>query len=190
MGRIALGAMLGGVPAILIGTVMGISPIIRQLFQPLAAALYAVPKIALLPLVIVILGLGEASKVFTLAISIFFLIVLNVMASVLQVDRQYFDVAKTFGANAQAMFWGIALPGSMPGILTSLKLGMGFAFTLIVGIEFVGASSGIGWMVWHAYELYVIDRMLASLVVIAVMGWVVTALLDYAEARLVPWQRA
>jgi 1,4-dihydroxy-2-naphthoate octaprenyltransferase len=188
--RVALGFLLGGVPAVVLGLLMGVSPLARALGQPLAAAIYPIPKIALLPLVIVALGIGEVSKVATLALSIFFLVVLNVTASVLQVDARYFEVARSFGARRWDLFWTVALPGSLPGIMNSVKLGMGFALTLIVGVEFVGADQGVGWLIWRAYELYAIPRMLAGLIVVALVGWLITVALDELEYLLVPWQGA
>lgn len=186
--RVGAGVLVGGIPAIGIGLLMGVSPTVRVLMQPLAAAIYPVPKIALLPLVIVTLGLGEASKITTLAASVFFLVVLNVAASVQQVDARYFEVARSFGANARDVFWTVALPASLPGIMSSIKLSIGFALTLIVGIEFVSANEGIGWLIWRAYEVYAIDRMLAGLVAVAVIGWAITSLLDEVERWLLPWQ--
>src|SRR4029450_1877404 len=109
---------------------------------------------------------------------------------VTQVDGHFFEVARAFGARRRELFFTVALPGSLPGIMASLKLGMGFALTLIVGVEFVGANEGIGALIWRSYEVYAIDRMLAGLVVIALMGWLVNLLLDELEARLVPWQAA
>ncbi len=188
--RIILGFLLGGIPAVVIGLLMGISPAVRALVQPLAAAIYPIPKIALLPLVFVALGIGEASRIVTIAVSVFFLVVLNVAASVLQVDQRYFEVAQSFGARKWQQFWTVALPASMPGIMTSIKLGMGFALTLIVGVEFVGANEGIGWLIWRAYELYAIDRMLAGVIAVALIGWLATIALDELEHMLVPWQAA
>ncbi len=186
--RVFVGMVIGGVPAIVIGLLMGISPVVRALVQPLAAAIYPIPKIALLPLVIVVLGLGEASKIATIALSVFFMIVLNVAASVLQVDARYFEVAQSFGARRIDLFRTVALPASMPGIITSVKLGMGFALTLIVGVEFVGSNDGVGHLIWRAYELYAIDSMIAGLVAVALVGWAITVLLDEIERLLVPWQ--
>lgn len=188
--RIGLGFALGGLPAIVLGLLMGVSAPLRAIVQPLAAAIYPIPKIALLPLVIVLLGLGEASKVATIAISVFFLMVLSVAASVQQVDPQHFEVARTFGARRSDLFWTVALPASLPGIMSSVKLGMGFALTLIIGVEFVGANEGIGHLIWNAYEIYAIDRMIAGLVAVAVVGWLITTLLDEIELLLVPWQAA
>ncbi|MDQ6695758.1 MAG: 1,4-dihydroxy-2-naphthoate octaprenyltransferase [Chloroflexota bacterium] len=187
--RIGLGFLLGAVPAIIVGLLMGVNGTVRAVVQPLAAAIYPIPKIALLPLVIVVLGIGEASKVATIAVSLFFLVVLNVAASVMQVDQQYFEVARSFGARPRDLFWTVALPGSLPGIMTSIKLAMGFALTLIVGVEFVGADQGIGWFIWQSYELYSIDKMLAGLVAIALVGWIITVGLDELELALVPWKK-
>lgn len=186
--RVGLGFLYGGVPAIALGLLMGISPLVRAIVRPIATAIYPIPKIALLPLVIVVLGIGEASKVATIAVSVFFLVVLNVAASVMQIDAQYFEVARTFGAKSKDLFWTVALPASLPGIMNSVKIGMGFTLTLIVGVEFVGANEGIGYLIWRSYELYAINRMLAGLVAVAVVGWLITVLLDEIEYALVPWQ--
>ncbi len=186
--RVGAGFVLGALPAIALGLLMGISPTLRAIAQPLAAALYPVPKIALLPLIIVALGIGEESKVAFIAVSVFFLMVLGVASSVLQVDAHYFDVARSFRAKPWDVFWTVALPASLPGTLTSLKLGLGYALTLIVGAEFVGAREGIGWRIWESYTIYALDRMLAALVVIALIGWLMTVLLDELEFALLPWQ--
>jgi 1,4-dihydroxy-2-naphthoate octaprenyltransferase len=186
--RIGAGFLFGGGAGIILGLIIGISPTVRALLQPLVVAIYPVPKIALLPLVIVVLGLGEVSKIVTVAMSVFFMVVINVAASVQQVDAQYFEVARSFGAKRRDIFWTVALPASTPGILSSIKLAVGFALTLIVGIEFVGASEGIGWLIWRSYELYAIDRMLAGLVAIAIVGWGISSLLDEVERLLLPWQ--
>jgi 1,4-dihydroxy-2-naphthoate octaprenyltransferase len=190
MFRIVVGFLLGGIPAIIVGLLMGISPVVRALVHPIAAAIYPIPKIALLPLIIVALGTDERSKVVTIAVSVFFLVVLNVAASVLQIDARYFEVARSFGAKRRDLFFTVALPASLPGIMTSIKLGMGFALTLIVGIEFVAAKDGLGHLIWSSQEVYAINKMLAGVVAIAIIGWLVTALLDEIEVLLVPWQTA
>lgn len=188
--RVGLGFVLGGLPAVAIGLLMGISAPVRAVMRPLAAAIYPIPKIALLPLIIVALGIGEESKVATIAVSVFFLVVLNVAASVLQVEPRFFEVARSFGAKGRDLFLTVALPASLPGIMSSIKIGMGYALTLIVGVEFVGANEGIGHLIWSSYEIYAIDRMIAALVVVALLGWLVTVLLDELEYALAPWAAA
>ncbi len=187
-GRVAAGFLLGAIPAVLLGLLIGINQTARLLLQPIAVALYPVPKIALLPLVLVVMGLGEEGKIVTIAISVFFLMILEVAASVQQIDPRHFEVARSFGAQQRDVFRTVALPASIPGIMGSIKIGIGFALTLIVGIEFIGANEGLGWMIWRAYELFAIDRMLAGLITIAFAGWLITVVLDEIERWLLPWQ--
>ena len=186
--RIALGFLLGAIPATLLGIWSGLNRTVYYLVRPLATMLYPVPKIALLPLVIVVLGIGEISKIATVAISVFLMVVIHTIGGVMQVDRRYFEVGRLYGANQWTLFRTVALPASLPAIIEGWKLAMGFALTLIVGVEFVGASNGIGYRIWQSYELYAIADMFAAVCLIAALGWVLTVGLDELERLLVPWR--
>ncbi|MFN5935807.1 MAG: 1,4-dihydroxy-2-naphthoate octaprenyltransferase, partial [Roseiflexaceae bacterium] len=156
----------------------------------LAVMLYPIPKIALLPLVIVVLGIGEVSKIVTVAVSVFLMVVIHTIGGVLQIDQRYFEAAKVFGATQRTIFATVAWPASLPAIVEGWKLAMGFALTLIVGVEFVGASDGIGYRIWQSYELSAIADMMAAVCVIALLGWIVTMTLDEIERLVVPWRYA
>jgi 1,4-dihydroxy-2-naphthoate octaprenyltransferase len=186
--RIALGFLLGAIPATLLGIWSGLNRTVYYLVRPLATMLYPVPKIALLPLVIEVLGIGEISKIATVAISVFLMVVIHTIGGVMQVDRRYFEVGRLYGANQWTLFRTVALPASLPAIIEGWKLAMGFALTLIVGVEFVGASNGIGYRIWQSYELYAIADMFAAVCLIAALGWVLTVGLDELERLLVPWR--
>ena len=186
--RIALGFLIGAIPATLLGIWSGLNRTVYYLVRPLATMLYPVPKIALLPLVIVVLGIGEVSKIATVAISVFLMVVIHTIGGVMQVDRRYFEVGRLYGANQWTLFRTVALPASLPAIIEGWKLAMGFALTLIVGVEFVGASNGIGYRIWQSYELYAIADMFAAVCLIAALGWVLTVGLDELERLLVPWR--
>ncbi|TMJ06879.1 MAG: ABC transporter permease [Bacillati bacterium ANGP1] len=125
--RIIAGFLLGSIPAVALGLAMGLSRSVRALLMPIVAAIYPIPKIAIYPLIIFYLGIGEASKVSIVALSIFFLVLLNTMAGVLGMDRTYFNIARAYGARSIDVFTTIAWPGALPSIFTGLKLGMGFA---------------------------------------------------------------
>ena len=185
--RIALGFIIGAAPATLLGIWSGLNRTVYYLVRPLATMLYPVPKIALLPLVIVVLGIGEISKIATVAISVFLMVVIHTIGGVMQVDRRFFEVGRLYGANQWTLFRTVALPASLPAIIEGWKLAMGFALTLIVGVEFVGASNGIGYRIWQSYELYAIADMFAAVCLIAALGWVLTVGLDELERLLVPW---
>ena len=186
--RILLGFVLGAVPAVALGLWMGLSRAVRAALLPLVAAIYPIPKIAVYPLIIFYLGIGEASKLSIVALSIFFLVLLNTMAGVLSLDDAYVRIARAYGARGPAVFATVALPGALPSIFTGLKLGMGFALIVIVGAELLGSDAGIGHLIWRAYQIFAVDVMFAGLLVTAALGWLATAGLDWLEARVLPWR--
>lgn len=186
--RIAIGYAIGAVPAVALGLLMGVSPLVRASVRPLVAITFPIPKIAILPLVILVFGLGEASKWAIVAIGVFFLVVINTLAGVLAIPRIYFDVARSVGASRWQQYLSVALPGALPYILTGLQLGLGIAFVVLVAAEFVGAKSGIGYLIWSSWQTFLINRMFAGLVVIAAIGYATQLILDQLESRLVPWR--
>ncbi len=186
--RILLGFLLGAVPAVGVGLLMGLSRPARALLMPLVSAIYPIPKIAIYPLIIFYLGLGEASKVSIVALSIFFLVLLNTMAGVLGLDRGYFHIARAYRAGPVGVFATVAWPGAMPAIFTGLKLGMGFALIVIVGAELLGSDAGIGFLIWRSYQIFAVDAMFAGLLVTALLGWLATIALDWVEHRAMPWR--
>lgn len=188
--RIIGGFLLGAVPAVVLGLAMGLFWPVRVFFMPLASAIYAIPKIAVLPLVIIAFGIGEASKLVIVAVSIFFLVALNTMSGVLEIDPTYRDAARNLGASRWELFYSVALPGALPQIFTGLRLGLGFALIVIVGAEFLAAKRGIGYQIWEDYQTLRIKQMFVGLVVTALMGWGLTMLLTGLERLAMPWRRS
>jgi len=186
--RLFFGFLLGGIPALVLGIVMGISRPIRAFVDPLIAATYPIPKSSILPLILLIFGLGEMSKVMMVAIGVFYPIAINATAGVLQINRVYLDVGKSFRADRLATFRTIALPGALPFIMTGVKLGAGLGLILIAIAEMVGAKSGIGYMIWSAWETFSVERMYVGLFVIAIIGFVMTLGLNELERWLIPWK--
>ena len=103
--RMAVGFVLATVPAIILGLTMGVSRTARLVFSPLISALYPVPKIALVPMVVILFGLGETGKYVIVAISVFFLVAINTMAGVMNIEERYFDIARNNGARGWALMW-------------------------------------------------------------------------------------
>jgi ABC-type nitrate/sulfonate/bicarbonate transport system permease component len=186
--RIVLGFLLGGVPAIVIGIAMGIWRPIRALVDPLIVATYPIPKSSLLPLILLIFGLGEMSKVMMVAIGVFYPMAINATAGVLQINQIYLDVGKSFKASPWDTFRTIALPGALPFIMTGVKLGAGLALILIAIAEMVGAKSGIGFMIWSAWETFAVAKMYVGLFVIALIGFAISLLLNEIERRVIRWK--
>jgi NitT/TauT family transport system permease protein len=186
--RIVLGFLIGGVPAIVIGIAMGIWRPVRALVDPLIVATYPIPKSSLLPLILLIFGLGEMSKVMMVAIGVFYPMAINATAGVLQINEIYLDVGKSFKASPWDTFRTIALPGALPFIMTGVKLGAGLALILIAVAEMVGAKSGIGYMIWSAWETFAVAKMYVGLFVIALIGFAISLLLNEIERRVIRWK--
>lgn len=189
MQRLFWGFLVGGVPALLLGIAMGLYRPIRAAIDPLIAATYPIPKSAILPLILLIFGLGEASKIVMVALGVFYPVIINTMAGVLQIQKIYLDVGQNFRANRWQVFRTIALPGAMPSIVAGIKLGVGMGLILIAIAEMIGAESGLGYMIWNAWQILAVETMYVGLVVIALLGFAFTLLLDELEHRLIPWRQ-
>jgi ABC-type nitrate/sulfonate/bicarbonate transport system permease component len=188
LGRLFWGSLAGGVPALVLGIAMGLSRPLRIVVEPLIAATYPIPKSSILPLALLVFGLGEASKVFMVAIGVFFPVVINATTGVLQIDKIFLDVGHNYKASRWNMFRTIALPGALPVIMTGIRLGLGLGLVLIAIAEMVGAKSGLGYMIWSAWETFSVEQMYVGLFVIAVIGFVLTLAVNELERVLVPWR--
>jgi len=187
--RVTWGFIAGAIPGILLGMSMGLSPLVRSAVEPMIAATYPIPKLAIMPLILLIFGLGETSKIFTIAIGVFYLVVINTMAGVLGIDKIYLEVAKNFGASRKDFYLTVALPGALPMIFAGLKLGMGMALILIVAAEMSAAKAGVGWMIWRAYDMFDIEQMFVALITLSVLGYFFSLVLDWMERLVLPWKQ-
>jgi NitT/TauT family transport system permease protein len=186
--RLALGALIGGVPALILGIAMGLNRWVRAIIDPIVAATYPIPKSSILPLALLIFGLGEGSKIFMVAIGVFFPVVINATTGVLEINKMYLDVGRNYKANRWNTFWTIALPGALPVIMTGFKLGMGIGLVLIAIAEMIGAKNGLGYMIWSAWETFSVEQMYVGLFTIAIIGFVMTLLLNELERVIIPWK--
>jgi NitT/TauT family transport system permease protein len=186
--RLGLGMLLGGVPALLLGLAMGTSRPLRAAIDPLISATYPIPKSAILPLVLLIFGLGEMSKIVMVALGAFYPILINTVLGVVNIDRIYIDVGHNFRASRWQVFRTIALPGALPSIMAGVKLAAGMGLILIAISEMVAANDGIGFMIWNSWQVLTVDTMYVGLLVIAVLGFIFSVILDEIERRLIPWK--
>jgi NitT/TauT family transport system permease protein len=186
--RLFWGTVIGGIPALVLGVIMGLNRPIRAIFDPLIAATYPIPKSSILPLALLIFGLGESSKIFMVAIGVFFPVAINATTGVLEINKIYLDVGRNYKANRWNTFWTIALPGALPVIMTGFKLGVGIGLILIAVAEMIGAKSGLGYMIWSAWETFSVEQMYVGLFVIALIGFVLTVLLNELERFIIPWK--
>ena len=187
LARIGIGFVLGAVPGVVVGVAMGLMPRVRAVLSPIVASLYPIPKIAIFPLIMVIFGLGEASKYVLVAIAVFFFMAINSLAGVANIEKIYWDVAQSFRIPRWRAVFTIALPGALPMIVAGIRLSLGVSLLALVGAEFVGAKSGIGFLVWNSGQVFDVEAMFVGIVVIGVLGWAFFFAVDEIERRVLPW---
>jgi len=187
--RVGIGFVLGAVPALALGVVMGLVPLVRAAVQPIIAAIFPIPKVAILPIIMLIFGIGEESKWVIIAIGVFFQVIIATATGVANIDKIYIDVGRNFKASRLNTYWKIAVPGALPTIFAGMRLGWGTALLLLVTAEMVSSDGGIGYLIWKAWQTLSVEDMYVGLVVIAVIGIVSFWLIDVLESWLLPWKK-
>ncbi|MHB8835138.1 MAG: ABC transporter permease [Candidatus Methylomirabilia bacterium] len=168
--RVLVGCLLGGVPGFVLGLAMGWSRRLRYILDPLVAALHPIPKIALLPLLMIIFGTGETSRIVTVSIAAFFPMLVNTMSGVRQISPTYFEVAASYGAGARQVVWRVIVPGSLPAVLAGVRIAFNLALLVTVSVELVASRTGLGSVIWLSWETFRTENLYASLVLISAIG--------------------
>ena len=187
MTRIVMGLLVGASIGVSLGLAMGTSKRLRRLVDPVVAALHPIPRLAFFPLLIVVFGVGETSKLAAVSLGAFFPMLLNTVAGVRGMNPVHLELARNFGASRRQMFLHVLLPGSMPLMLTGLRLSTNVAFHSTIGVEMIGSRTGIGAMLWLSWQTFRIDHLYAILVVIAVIGIGLATLIRWVTQRSAPW---
>jgi NitT/TauT family transport system permease protein len=187
--RILVGFLVAAVAGVAVGVLMGMSPTVARIADPWIAALYPLPKISLIPLLIIWLGTGEAYKIVISAFTAFFPVVISTFAGIRQADPGLLKAAEDLGANRRQIQLKIVIPAAVPSIFAGLKLAMGVAIILVVAAEMIGGSgrSGMGYLLINAGQVMETEKVFAGLIVLAVLGVVVTKVQDWVDRRIAPW---
>lgn len=178
-------AALAGVP---LGLVMGRVHAVREAIDPYIAFLFPVPKIAMLPFLLIMLGVGEPAFVLTGAISAFFQITISTLAGVQTMDPRLLEVGRNYGAHGGRLFYKIILPAALPSIFTGLRLGLGLALVTIVAVEFITAKSGLGHLVYRHWQMLSTVEMYGAFVLVGALGLLLTRGLGALQRRMLAWQ--
>ncbi len=191
LSRVIVGFVLGAVPALLVGMVMGLNRTVRTMLDSTMSAIYVLPKIAIFPILMLVFPdpFGEGPKVTVVAISAFFLVALSTMAGVQGIDKVLLQAGSNFGANRWQMLRHVILPGALPIVFNGLRLALGTALIVIVAVEFVRAKTGVGYLVYYHWQVLGTPKMYAALLVVMVLGVGLTALLQLVERLVMPWRR-
>jgi ABC-type nitrate/sulfonate/bicarbonate transport system permease component len=186
--RIAAGWLIGTFAGVLLGSLIGLSWLWRSAGLPFISALFPVPKIALLPLLILWFGIGESSKVATIALGVFFPMAVSTYAGVDSVPRNLIRMAQSFNMPFHAILMKVVIPGMLPAILSGCRISASIALILVVSAEMIGANVGIGALLITAGNLMQTDQLMAGIVAISVLGLLIGACISRLERRLLAWR--
>lgn len=167
--------------------ILGMNRRLIPYVDPLLHFIRHIPPIACIPLLILWLGIGEASKLAIIMLAAFFPLFLNTLTGIEQCDHKLVEVGQIFGFTKKERFLQIVLPASLPSIILGMRLGLGYSWRALIGAELIAASAGIGYMIIEAEQLSRPDVVIVGIIVIGLFGY----LIDYAFLRLsrlvVPW---
>jgi ABC-type nitrate/sulfonate/bicarbonate transport system permease component len=186
--RLAVGWITGTIFGIAMGLAVGLWSAFRSPAMALVSALFPIPKIALVPLFIIWFGIGEGSKLATLACGVFFPTVIATAGGVDNVPRGLIRMGQSFGLSHAAIIRKIVLPAALPAILSGFRVTTSIAIVLLVAAEMIGAEHGIGAFVLSAGNLYDTDNLLAGIVVLSVLGLVVSWVIGRLERAFLNWR--
>ena len=186
--RIAIGWLLGTLFGLAAGVAMGIWSLSRSVGLAFVSALFPIPKVALLPLLILWLGIGESSKVATIARGVFFPTIIAVYSGIDGVPRNLIQMALSFGVPKRAVLWKVILPGALPSIIAGFRITTSTALILLVSAEMIGAQFGIGAFVLQAGNMMLTDQLLAGVTLLSILGLLISAVLSRLEAKLLNWR--
>jgi ABC-type nitrate/sulfonate/bicarbonate transport system permease component len=184
----AIGFFVSVVLGVIIGVPMGWYKGISKTFDPLLSGIYATPLIALLPLIIMMFGLGSISKIIMTVLAAVFPILINTMVGIANTDHRLITMARAFGAKDRHIFLKVALPGSLPYIVAGMRVALGRALVYIVVAEQYGAAMGLGYLSSLAVQRFQMAAMFVPIVIIAGLGAGLNELLKTFERRLEKWK--
>lgn len=186
--RVGGALLLGGVSGLGLGLLIGWQARLRSLVDPLIALTHPIPKIALLPVFLLIFGIGETAILALVSMTAFFPMAINSMAGVRQINPGYFAVAASYRASRRLVLRRVVFPASLPFALAGLRLALNSTLVVTIAVELVSASSGLGATIWMAWETLRTEELYATLLLIAAIGVTGNAALAALERWVAPWR--
>ncbi len=181
------GFLLASVLAVPIGILMGAFPAIQALFEPITGFMRYIPVSALIPLLILWIGIGLEQKIMVIFLGTFFQQLILISDVSARVNKDIIDCGYTLGASRRQVVWRILLPSCMPGVMDNLRVTMGWAWTYLVVAELVASDSGLGYMILNAMRGLFTDVILLGVFTIGILGLMTDFLFKWLRQRLLPW---
>lgn len=186
--RVLIGVAVGVALAIPVGFALGWYQSVRRFFDPLINFFRALPPIALVPLVVVYVGIGESGRLFVLIYASFFPAVVVIYEGITAIEAIYIKAAQVLGANGREMFMRVVLPFAVPHVLTALRVSLGVAWATLVAAELVAAQTGLGAMIQNASNFFQIPVIWLGIIIIGVIALFMDSILRIVSAQLVTWR--
>jgi len=188
LGRVFVGFALGTALAVPVGFLMGWYGIVRGLVEPWVQFFRTIPPLAIIPLAIVLMGIGETPKIFVIFLAAFLVCVISTFQGVVNVDRTLINAARVLGARDAGIFVRVVVPASTPFILVGMRVGLGSAWATLVAAELIAAQEGLGFRMQNAQLYYDLPTIFVGLITIGILGLLMDRLLLMAERKLTGWQ--
>ena len=185
--RVIEGFFIALVLALSFGVMIGLNRRFERFTDAVLQLIKPIPPIAWIPLAILWLGIGEASKVYIITMGAFFPILVNTIAGIKNIDPRYLELSRVYETPKLRVIWRVIIPGALPFIMTGVRLGLGMAWICVVAAELIAANSGIGYMLMDGRSLSRPDMVILGMVVIGVVGKVMDDLLQLLSARMIRW---
>ena len=186
--RLSLGFLIGSFSGLVCGVVMGLATWVRRSLEPIISGAYAAPKLSLLPMLMLFMGVGEPARIFLIALGCFVLLAMHSLDALRNVNRRYVELAVNYGANQSMVIRKVYLPASLPQIFTGFRIAMGRALTITIALELVSCPDGLGSMIWMAWQTFYTEKLYIGVILSAALGTLLHFSLKRLEARLVPWK--
>src|SRR5262249_42638248 len=186
LNRVAQGFVYGALLGVLLGLIAGAVRWVEDLLDPWVAAVYPIPKSALFPLFLLWFGLGNTSKIVTIAVGVLFLVLVNTMTGVRAINPVLLKAARDLGASRLQIFVKVILPGALPNIFTGLRLGAGMALILVFITEIEATKAGLGFLLWEAFQLMDTRHVFVGVVTFGLLGVAFTWALQGIERVCCP----
>ncbi|GGV29127.1 nitrate ABC transporter permease [Actinomadura cremea] len=190
LGRMAAGYLIAAVVGVTAGCLLALIPLAARLAEPIVEFLRAVPPPVLLPFGILVFGTGDQMKIFVIALTCTFPILLTTVEGVRGIDRTTLEMARMYGLTGTARFKRLVLPAASPHIFAGLRTSLSLALILMVISELVASTDGIGFFVVQAQRTFAIPEMWSGIILLGVLGYLLNALLSLVERRVLRWHRA
>jgi ABC-type nitrate/sulfonate/bicarbonate transport system permease component len=183
--RVLAGALIATPFAIALAVAGELSPVTGAVLRPWISFLYPLPKVAIYPLLLALLGLGEAPKVALVALGCFFLVLLNAAQGVRRImASEVYDVALVYDVPLLSRVFRVLLRGAAPEIVNGVKLGVGYGLVMVISAEFIASSRGVGVFLWNAWDQFHLLDLWAALAMVSIAGWLLFAACGWLERRL------